>query len=86
MLQSDGNIFSANVRDLNSNARRDDVRNLINSSSCTVACLQESRLNFIDSAIVSQTLAPAYTNSFCFLPAIQTRGGILLAYNDKFGR
>lgn len=47
-----------------------------------VVCFQEIKLNVINSALMMETLGPSF-DEFYYLPASQTRGGILLAWNSS---
>lgn len=58
------------------------VRSVISASNPSVVCLQETKLELVSPAIVCETLRPAY-QSFFFLPDVGTRGGILLAWQDR---
>lgn len=84
MAQENCKIFNWNVRGLNSLAKREAVRILIQEHKATIACLQETKLQSVDQRIASQILGARLSNSFCFLPADGTRGGIILAVDDNF--
>ena len=47
-----------------------------------LACLQETKLDVIDSFLVMQCLRPSF-DGFAYLPAIETRGGVLLAWKSS---
>jgi hypothetical protein len=50
----------------------------------SLICAKESKLELVDSGIVSQTFGPAF-DGFDFIPAVGTRGGIILAWRtDHF--
>jgi exonuclease III len=81
-------IVSMNVRGLNDPVKRDAVREFISLIKVNMVCLQETKLDALDSFTVNQCLGPAF-DEFCFLPAVETRGGILLAWDSsvvKLGR
>lgn len=82
MTQSSCQILSWNVRGLNDGARRDSVNLVVRDTKSTIVCLQETKLQNIDQAVVARTLGPKFLNNFTFLPATQTRGGILLAASE----
>jgi exonuclease III len=65
---------------LNDPAKRDAVREFVSSLRVSVVCLQETRLDVIDDFIVMQCLGPSF-DGYVYLPAVETRGGILLAWN-----
>jgi exonuclease III len=74
---SDFGIPCWNVRGLNLQARRDAVREMISSTSCHLACLQETKLAMIDT-YTAAALGGQKLNNFSFKPAegiSGTRGG-----------
>ena len=50
----------------------------------TIICLQETKLAAIDRGVVARTLGNKFLNNYTFLPAEQTRGGILLAASEDY--
>jgi exonuclease III len=58
------------------------VREFVASLHVNVVCLQETKLEYIDEFIVMQCLGPAF-DEFAYLPAIGTRGDILLAWDSS---
>lgn len=84
MSQLDVKLFNWNVRGLNSHAKKDCVRSRVYEAGSTIVCLQESKLQFVDSTIISHAIGPRFANNFAFLPADGTRGGIILACDDIF--
>jgi exonuclease III len=75
---SSGNIVIWNVRGLNSRSRRDVVRELVTSERPSIVCLQETKLDVISQSDILQILGQGF--DYFYLPADQTRGGILLAW------
>ena len=71
-------VLSWNVRGLNARARRDAVRTLIDDVSPSIVCLQETKLDVITDTMVLSMLGIAFSE-FAYLPASETRGGILIA-------
>jgi exonuclease III len=71
-------ILSWNVRGLNNPAKREDVRQVISSLKPDHICLQETKLSSFNPAIIRNTLGQDFVNNFVYLPAIESRGGILL--------
>ena len=47
----------------------------------SLVCLQETELDVIDKYIVMQCLGPSF-DGFAYLPAIETRGGVVLAWKS----
>ena len=84
MAQRNCKLLNWNVRGLNDAARRDAVSELVRDTGATIVCLQETKLQQIDANIVMQTVGQCFANSFAALPAVQTRGGILLAVNEGY--
>ena len=71
--------LSANVRGLNSSGRRDTVRDLASDANATIACLQETKLEVVDRRVIVESLGVDFADNFVYLPAVGTRGGIILA-------
>jgi exonuclease III len=78
------NLLIWNVRGLNDQARRSVVCAVIRKYNVAVVCIQETKLQMIDLAIVYQCCGPLFSE-FVFDPAAGTRGGILIAWKpDEF--
>lgn len=78
-------LLNWNVRGLNNPARRRVVRDLTMDTKCEIAAIQETEMENIDAQIVSETLGQQFSQQFVFLPAQQTRGGVLLAvHQDQY--
>ena len=71
-----------NVRGLNARVRRDAIRNLIVSTKATIVCLQETKIEEFTPYLVLECLGPGY-DDFFYLPAEETRGGILVAWDSS---
>jgi exonuclease III len=84
MAQNNVNILNWNPRGLNNKVRRDAVRDIMRDTHATIVCLQETKLDVVDDAIISSTLGPAFVANYAFIPAIATRGGIILVVSDAF--
>ena len=74
-------ILIWNVRGLNDKSRRDNLRKVVDESRPAVVCLQETKLSHISVQDVSSFLGQEFVN-FVYLPAQQTRGGILVAWRE----
>jgi exonuclease III len=74
------------VRGLNNPVRRKVVRDLVGDTRATIVTLQETKLDLIDRDAVIQTLGDRFASNFGFLPAVNTRGGILIAVDDSHFR
>lgn len=76
-------ILNWNVRGLNSAARREAVKIMLQISSPHVVCLQETKLNSIDEQLKAELLG--VTNwGLESIDADDTRGGIAIAWNHDF--
>ena len=58
------------------------LSNAISASGCAVVCLQETKLSFIDRAMVAQCCGNDFSE-FAYLPAEGSRGGVLLAWKGN---
>lgn len=76
------NILVWNVRGLNSRARRDAVFEQMRSIRAPIVCLLETKLAAVSTLVIMQTLGSEYL-SYAYLQAIQTRGGIVIAWRDS---
>jgi exonuclease III len=70
-------VLCWNVRGLNDRARRDTVRTLVDDMRPAIVCLQETKLNVISEFVVFGMLWVNF-REFAYLPASDTRGGILV--------
>jgi exonuclease III len=82
MLELNINIMNWNPRGLNCPKRRDVVSDLVASSSCQIVCLQESKMEHVD-AFTAAHLGGHRLRQYAQRPAIGTRGGILLLWDDS---
>jgi exonuclease III len=72
------------VRDLNRQARKDVVDQTVANCSCHLVCLQETRLDQIDTATTAY-LGGFRLSNYAFKPAagvLGNRGGLLLLWNN----
>jgi exonuclease III len=74
-------VLCWNPQGLNEHAKRDVVRELVDSLKVNLVCLQEMKLAVIDRFIVNQCLGPSF-DGFEYLPVEETWEGILLAWNS----
>jgi len=81
-MSNDFNTLSWNVRGLNSPARCLAVHETLKSTTCHIACLQETKLQNVDNALAG-FLGGYRLNSFAHKPAQGTRGGIIILWNDS---
>lgn len=71
-------LLSWNLRGLNAQARRDNVRTLVDDIRPSIVCLQETKLDVINEFLVFSMMGTDFAE-FAYLPASDTRGGILVA-------
>jgi exonuclease III len=81
MIEQIVNIMGWNTRGLNDQDRRDTVHETISASSCHIVCLQETKLQPI-SQFDACYIGGNRLRSFAEKPAIGTRGGILLLWDN----
>lgn len=74
-------ILTWNVRGLGHPAKRHLVKDFISSCKVDLVCLQESKLQEIHSS-VWRSIGGSRFDSFNFLPAIGTAGGIIIAWDS----
>ncbi|PNT67510.1 hypothetical protein BRADI_3g28308v3 [Brachypodium distachyon] len=79
MADTNVNILVWNVRGLNSRAKHIDVRQVVASSGACIIGLQETKLSVVSQYLLDEFLGPEF-DSFFYLPATGTRGGIILAW------
>jgi exonuclease III len=70
-----------NVRGLNDPDCCTTVNETIASSACTVACLQESKLQNLDASSAA-FIGGFRLRSFVHLPAVGTKGGVIILWDD----
>ena len=70
-----------NVRGLNNPTKKKAVREFISSVKCNMVCLQETKLDVVDQFTIMQCIGPSY-DGFAYLPATDTRGGVVLAWDS----
>lgn len=71
--------FVWNMRGLNSQARRNAVREFLVQHRAMVVCLQETKLSSICTTLASEILGTMF--DYEFVPAANVSGGILLAWH-----
>jgi exonuclease III len=77
-------ILIWNVRGLNSTARQDSVRTLVQSIRADVVCLQETKMETISQWLVFSTLGTDFCH-FSVLPSVGASGGVLVAWRQAIG-
>jgi len=86
MIEQHCVLLDWNVRGLNNSARRKVVRDLAQDTKASIVCLQETKMQTIDRAVIIESLGQRFAERFAFLPATGTRGGALLAVDENYYR
>jgi exonuclease III len=71
-----------NVRGLNSEDKCNVVRGKIEESSCSIFCIQESKLQSFDHSSMRK-FTPKRFNKYAFSPSVGASGGIILGWNGS---
>lgn len=71
-----------NVRGLNNLARRNVMSQAVQAASPSIVCLQETKMETITVDVVRHCLGNKFKNFF-YLPAVGTRGAILVAWDTS---
>jgi exonuclease III len=74
-----------NVRGLNNPAKRALVKESVISSSSSVVCFQESKLSAVNQSLIYELCGLDF-DGFVFLPAEETRGGVIIAWKSALFR
>lgn len=81
MSQHNVHLFNWNVRGLNAQAKQDVVKAFVHKVGASIVCLQETKLATVTDRNILSILGQNFVQSYAFLPASGTRGGIILACN-----
>lgn len=74
MSQDNVYLFNWNVRVLNSKAKQDAVKVILQQYGATLVCLQETKIASINNRIILNTLGQRFVRHYVALPADGTRG------------
>jgi exonuclease III len=77
------NILYWNIRGLNAVDKHDAVRNKIKESGCSIICLQETKMQFVDMQSIRK-FAPRQFDKFDFVPSIGASGGLIVIWNSAY--
>lgn len=69
-----------NVRGLNTPARRTTISQVVAAGKPSLVCFQESKMEHVTPELVRHCMGNKFENFF-YLPAVGTRGGIILAWD-----
>ena len=75
------NVLSWNIRGINSDAKLLAIRNAIDTSGCSVLCIQETKRESFDLAFI-KTFCPKRFDKFVFAPSVGASGGIIVIWNS----
>jgi exonuclease III len=84
-MDLDLNVAIWNLRGLNNPARRNSIFLFLSAFNLSMVCVQESKLQVVDSCIIFQTFGSAF-DGFDFIPADGTKGGIIVAWKSNMLR
>ena len=76
------NVLSWNIRGINSDAKLLALRNAIDTSGCSVLCIQETKRESFDLAFI-KTFCPKRFDKFVFSPSVGASGGIITIWNSS---
>src|SRR3954471_24671515 len=69
------NVLCWNIRGVNSDEKHLAVRNAVESSGCSIVCLQETKRESFDLRYINR-LCPKKFDKFAFVPSVGNSGGI----------
>jgi exonuclease III len=75
-------IFVWNVRGLNSLARQDSVRTLVEATHADIVCLQETKITAMPQQVILSALGLGFSD-LQELPAARASGGIPVAWRNQ---
>jgi exonuclease III len=78
-------IMFWNVQRLNSLAKQNVVRIMVDSVKVNVVCLQEMKMGQIARRTILSMLGSEFDNNFVFLPSMGASGGVLIAWRAALG-
>ena len=67
-------VFNWNVRGLNNKARRKVVKDFAQDYRCTIATLQETKLELISAGDISETLGARFSKQFAYSRIYRLKG------------
>jgi exonuclease III len=70
-------VLDLNVRGLNSEEWQLDVRAKIDESTCSIICLQETKMEYFDHRIIRK-FCPKRFDNFAYSPSVGASGGIIV--------
>ena len=73
------NILCCNVRGINSEKKYLAIRNAIDTSGCSIVCLQETKCDFFDQRAIRK-FCPRRFDNFAYTPSVGASGGILVLW------
>lgn len=84
MTENDSKILNWNVRGLNSAARREAVKLMVQKARPFIIFLQETKLDAIDGTLAMEFMGQNFCSCYDYLPADETRGGVLIAWHQDY--
>lgn len=83
-MMNPSKILCWNVRGLNSRARQDAVRTLVDSCRVDIVCLQETKMTVMPPGVILSMLGSDFTQ-WVDLPAAGASGGVIIAWCQGLG-
>jgi hypothetical protein len=77
------NVFNWNIRGVNAETKYPVLRNKLEESGASIACLQETKKSSFDNSAIRK-FAPRRFDHFVCVPSIGASGGLLVLWNSKF--
>lgn len=77
------NIFSWNIRGINSRDKWDHIRAKILESGAAIVCLQETKREDFDASYITK-FCPKQLNKFAFLPSLGASWGLIVIWKGVF--
>lgn len=75
------NVLCWNVRGINSDDKQLAIRNAIDSTGCSIICLQETKRSVFDAAFV-KLFCPKKFDKFAYIPSVGNSGGLITVWNS----
>ena len=60
------------------------MNDLVRDLRSTIVCLQETKLSHVEGPDIRETVGAEFERHFAYLPAQETRGGVLVAVHEDF--
>ena len=75
-------VLGWNLRGVNAEAKQLAMKEKLDDSGCSVACIQETKKEFFDHKFMKK-ICPRRFDNFAYSPSIGASGGILVVWNSS---